>query len=88
MWIQGRRQSIRETFQSLENSVSIAQKYLKALRESIDDKVDFVGTGQCTSFEQYTRCCGEIFGLRMAEQVFLEQLKAQDEIDGTQDSVA
>ncbi len=63
-----------------------SQKYLKALREEITDKVDFVGTGKCATFDQYARSCGEIFGLRMAEAVFLELLK--EETDGEEIPVA
>ena len=68
--------------------MSIAQKYLNKLREETAWRVESVASGKCENIEKYCYATGEIHGLRQAEDFFLEQLKAQDEIDGTQDSVA
>ncbi len=68
--------------------MNIASKYLKGIREEVSTRSDFVAAGNCKTIEEYSHATGEILGFRLAEQLFLELLKAQDEIDGTQDSVA
>ncbi len=69
--------------------MTFSQKYLKALREEIADKVDSVGRGSCATIQEYAGACGEILGLRTAEQAFLELLKTTgEETDGEEIPVA
>jgi len=56
---------------------------LKVLKEKIriimNERADHISTGGCNSFEEYSKCCGIIEGLAMAERELLDLNKQIEE---------
>jgi|TARA_R100000963_G_C4605177_1_gene77501 hypothetical protein len=47
----------------------------KKYRELLNEMSDHISTGSCKDFSEYTRCCGVIEGLAMAERELLDLKK-------------
>jgi|TARA_R100001143_G_scaffold20935_1_gene22239 hypothetical protein len=47
----------------------------KKYRELLNEMSDHISTGSCQNFSEYTRCCGVIEGLAMAERELLDLKK-------------
>ena len=57
-------------------SEAFSNNALKVLRENIrtmmNDVSDHISTGSCKTFDEYSKCCGIIEGLAMAEREILD----------------
>lgn len=47
----------------------------KKLRDQMNETADHVSTGACKNMEEYSRCCGVIEGLALAEENYSIWLK-------------
>jgi hypothetical protein len=48
-------------------------------RELLNDMSDHISTGSCEDFSEYSRCCGVIEGIAMAERELLDLKKKKEE---------
>ena len=57
-------------------SEAFSNNALKVLRENIrtmmNDVSDHISTGSCKTFDEYSKCCGIIEGLAMADREILD----------------
>lgn len=56
---------------------------LRVLRENIriimNERADHISTGGCNNFDEYSKCCGVIEGLAIAERELLDLNKQIEE---------
>ena len=56
---------------------------LRVLRENIriimNERADHISTGGCSNFDEYSKCCGVIEGLAIAERELLDLNKHIEE---------
>mgnify|MGYP003342372901 CR=1 FL=1 len=52
------------------------------LREEVSNYTDDVSSGQCRTFEEYTRLCGLIQGLKLAENHLTDLANRMENSDG------
>ena len=69
-------------------SEGLLNDYVLSLQDNIQDHVDFVSQGQCSDFASYKHKVGLIKGLRQAETILHDAIRAasdefQDYEDGT-----
>jgi|TARA_R110002020_G_scaffold256867_1_gene470548 hypothetical protein len=51
----------------------------KKLRDQMNETADHVSTGACKNMEEYSRCCGVIEGLALAERELLDMVETIEE---------
>ena len=56
----------------MKDEVDILDYLVSNIRSNMNDIADHVSTGGCESFEAYTKCCGIIHGLEVAEREILD----------------
>ena len=52
--------------------LSLSEFLKKRLRDMMNDKADFLATGDCNSFPEYKKISGVIEGLALAEREMLD----------------
>jgi hypothetical protein len=51
----------------------------KRIRDLMNNMSDHISTGGCTDFADYSKCCGVIQGLAMAERELLDMMEALEQ---------
>ena len=51
----------------------------KKLRDQMNETADHGSTGACKNMEEYSRCCGVIEGLALAERELLDMVETIEE---------
>ena len=54
---------------------SLSEFLKKRLRDIMNDRADFLATGDCKSFPEYQKMCGVIVGLALAEREMLDWIE-------------
>jgi hypothetical protein len=58
---------------------NLADYLRKSLRDQMNEMADHISGGGCTDYADYTRCCGVIHGLAIAERELLDLTKQIDD---------
>lgn len=56
----------------MKDEVDILNYLVSNIRNSMNEMADHISTGGCESFDAYTKCCGIIHGLAVAEREILD----------------
>ena len=61
------------------NEGDLLAQLQKKLRDNMHETADQVSTGGCKNMEEYSRCCGIIEGLAIAERDLLDMVESEEE---------